>query len=216
MNFDAAVDQLAVYFTGKKYEQEVLEAKAEYFRDVGIDDKENERYEQWMNLFFDWYLFSRELNGLSLPPARFALEIDEFQRVMEQDPVVFRQLSVSSHSLFQFIKVKGDISYFKDLISGKKKKVKNNSFAETLPKGAVCDFRLVSDSTGDLYSTKGFCAHPMDASKFILQQVKENKKASERDKEALLLQLVRMFFKLEQYGHLESSQVYTHESKVRF
>jgi len=215
MNFFAAIDQLSVYFTSKKYEDEVLEAKAEYFRDVGIDDKENERYEQWMNLFFDWYLFSRPLKGLTLPPALFALEIDEFQALMK-DREVFVKLSQNTHSLYQFIKLKGESSIYKDLLKNKKCVVQNSAFSVTLPPGAICDFRTVQDENGDLQVTKGFCAHPMDASKFILKQVKNHRKAPAEEQEALLLKLVRMFFKLEQYSHLESSQVYTLESKVRF
>lgn len=215
MIFHSAIDQLSVYFTSKKYEEEVLGAKAEYFRDVGIDDKENERYEQWMNLFFDWYLFSRPLEGLSLSPSLFALEIDEFQSQMKEREV-FVQLAEGSHGLFQFVKIKGDQSFYKDLLSNKKCIVQDSSFSMTLSKGAICDFRTVRDSDGNLHVTKGFCSHPMDASKFILKQVKEHRKSSLEDKEALLLKLVRMFFKLEQYSHLESAQVYTLESKVRF
>lgn len=216
MSIELALDNLAVYFTTEKYQKEVLEAKAEYFADVGIDDKENQRYEQWMNLFFEWFLFSRPLNGLSLPPARFALEIAEFQEVMKSDLGIYKSLSTSRHSLFRFLKVKKDTAYFTDLISGKKALVKGSSFAETLPKGAICDLRLVELESKELFCTKGFCAHPLDSEKFIKKQVKEYKKKSQQEIEVLLLALVRMFFKLEQYGHLESSQVYTFDSKVRF
>jgi len=164
VNIETALDNLAIYFTSNKYQKEVLEAKAEYFSDVGIDDKENQRYEQWMNLFFEWFLFSRSVN----------------------------------------------------LLTGKKVLVKGSVFAETLPKGAICDLRLVELDSKDLYCTKGFCAHPLDSEKFIKKQIKEYKKKSSKEIESLLLSLVRMFFKLEQYGHLESSQVYTFDSKVRF
>ena len=215
MTYDEAIEKLSVYFTSAKYEDEVLEAKATFFRDVGIDDRENHRYEQWMNLFFDWYLFSRPLTGLSLPPAKFALEIDEFQQVMDGQIEVFRNLSHCSHGLFQFQKIKGDSVYFKDLFSGKKKIVVNTEFAMTLPKGAICDFRLVAD--GDrYYFTKGFCSHNLDANKFILKEIKEFKKSKEDRQEELLLDLLRMYFKLEQYNHLDCSLVYTRDSKVRF
>jgi len=216
VNIETALDNLAIYFTSNKYQKEVLEAKAEYFSDVGIDDKENQRYEQWMNLFFEWFLFSRPLNGLSLPPAQFALEIDEFQQIMDGNLELYRKLSNSHHSLFRFVKIKKDGSYFVNLLTGKKVLVKGSVFAETLPKGAICDLRLVELDSKDLYCTKGFCAHPLDSEKFIKKQIKEYKKKSSKEIESLLLSLVRMFFKLEQYGHLESSQVYTFDSKVRF
>ena len=78
MKYWDAIEKLTVYFSGEKYQDEVITAKREFFGDVGIDDKESDRYEQWMNLFFDWYLFSRPLSGSDLPPAQFAMEIDTF------------------------------------------------------------------------------------------------------------------------------------------
>jgi hypothetical protein len=215
MTIDRAIEQLSVYFTNSKYEDEVLAAKALFFGDVGIDDKESDRYEQWMNLFFDWYLFSRPIKGMSLPPAKYALEIDEFQQIMGENVGVFEDLSISQHGLHQFIKIKGDKVYFKDLFSGKKKIVVDAPFAVTLTKGTICDFRTVQYGD-DLTVTKGFCAHPMDANKFILKEIKEFKKGTSENQEELLLELVRMFFKLEQYSHLQISQVYTRDSKVRF
>ena len=146
MQIDEAIDKLSVYFTSPKYEGEVLAAKAEFFGDVGIDDKESDRYEQWMNLFFDWYLFSRPLQGMSLPPARYALEIDEFQQLMNGSADTFESLSQSAHGLHQFIKIKGDKVYFKDLFSGKKKIVNDAKYAITIPKGTICDFRVVDEN----------------------------------------------------------------------
>ena len=150
-----------------------------------------------------------------MPPSKFALEIDEFQRVMGDESDIFDKLSGCAHGLFQFIKIKGDYVYFKDLFTGKKKVVVNTEFAMTLPKGAICDFRLVSDDK-IFYFTKGFCSHPIEANRFILKEIKECKKAGIEKQEDLLLDLMRMYFKLEQYNHLESEQVYTRNSKVRF
>ena len=215
MMYDEAIEKLTLYFTSSKYEQEVLQAKSEFFRDVGIDDKENDRYEQWMNLFFDWYLFSRPLTGSSLPPARFAMEIDEFQQIINGDGKIFEKLSNCEHSLYQFIKVKGDEVHFKDLFRKKKRVVMDTDVALTLEKGAICDVRLIAN--GDKFSmAKGFCSHRMEANKFILKEVKSLLKADEDKQEPFLLELIRMFFKMEQYSHLQFDQVYTRHSKVRF
>ncbi|MEM7646771.1 MAG: hypothetical protein AAF203_07680, partial [Pseudomonadota bacterium] len=66
------------------------------------------------------------------------------------------------------------------------------------------------------YFTKGFCTHPTAVNKFILNEVKSHKKADPSTYPALQLELIRMFFKMEQYSHLKFDQVYTRESKVRF
>ena len=57
MTFNDAIEKLSIYFTSPKYEEEVLSAKATFFRDVGIDDKENDRYEQWMICFLTGICF---------------------------------------------------------------------------------------------------------------------------------------------------------------
>ncbi|MCJ8277748.1 MAG: hypothetical protein HRT44_11130 [Bdellovibrionales bacterium] len=215
MNYKEAIEKLSIYFTSEKYKDDVLTAKSEFFGDVGIDDKESDRYEQWMNIFFDWYLFSRPISGSSLAPASFALEIDEFQQLHGEDKKLFKSLAQSEHSLLQFIKVKGDFAYFKDLFRRRKCKVHNNEFTITLEKGNICDARLIPED-GDYSFTNSFCMHPVEANSFILKEVKALKKAEPEEQIAFQVLLLRMFFKMEQYSHLKLDQIYTRESKVRF
>lgn len=215
MNYYDAIEKLSVYFSSPQYQDEVIKAKNEFFGDVGVDDKESDRYEQWMNIFFDWFLFTRPISGTSLPPARFALEIDEFQQLHGDEKRIFMNLSGTEHSLLQFIKEKGDFVYFKDLFRRKKVKVVSNQFVLTLEKGCICDGRLVPDDDR-YYFTKGFLVHPVEVNKFILKEVKKLKKAEAEEQQAFQLNLIRMFFKMEQYSHLRFDQIYTNESKVRF
>lgn len=215
MNYSDAVEKLSVYFSTPSYEKEVLEAKSEFFSDVGVDDKESDRYEQWMNMFFDWYLFSRPLSGTSLPPAQYALEIDEFQQLHGDEKRIFHNLAKTEHSLLQFIKVKGEFVWFKDLFRRRKVKVVHNEFVITLEKGNICDARLVPDED-HFFFTNGFCCHPTETNRFILKEVKALKKAEPEQVESFQLELTRMFFKLEQYSHLRHDQIYTRDSKVRF
>lgn len=215
MNYSDGIEKLSVYFSSPHYQEEVLSAKREFFADVGVDDKESDRYEQWMNIFFDWYLFTRPISGTILPPAQFALEIDEFQQLHGDEKRVFVNLSKSEHSLLQFIKVKGDFVFFKDLFRKRKVKVINNEFLLTLEKGNICDARLIPEDDY-FFFTKGFCSHPVEVNRFILKEVKKLKKASAAEQQAFQIELIRMFFKMEQYSHLKFDQIYTRESKVRF
>ena len=215
MNYSDAVEKLSVYFSTPSYEKEVLTAKSEFFGDVGVDDKESDQYEQWMNIFFDWYLFSRPLSGTNLPPAKYALEIDEFQQLHGDEKRIFQNLASTDHCLLQFIKSKGDFVWFKDLFRRKKIKVVNNDFIITLEKGDICDSRIVPDED-HYFLTKGFCHHPIEANKFILKEIKLLKKAEETQHESFQLELIRMFFKTQQYSHLKHDQIYTRDSKVRF
>ncbi len=215
MNYVDAIEKLSIYFSSPTYQSEVLAAKSEFFSEVGVDDKESDRYEQWMNIFFDWYLFSRPISGTVLPPARFALEIDEFQQLHSDEKRVFQNLAQTEHSLIQFIKVKKDFVFFQDLFRKRKVKVVNNPFVLTLEKGDICDARLVPDED-HFFFTKGFCVHPREVNKFILKEVKLLKKASAEQHHFFQVELLRMFFKMEQYSHLRFDQIYTRDSKVRF
>ena len=94
-------------------------------------------------------------------------------------------------------------------------KVVNNEFVLTLEKGDICDARLIPDED-HFFFTKGFCNHPLEANKFILKEVKSLKKAEPNEQQAFQLDLLRMFFKMEQYSHLKCDQIYTRDSKVRF
>ena len=215
MNYGDAIEKLSVYFSAPSYENEVLKAKSEFFGDVGVDDKESERYEQWMNIFFDWYLFTRPISGTTLPPSQYALEIDEFQQLHGDEKRVFSNLARSEHSLLQFIKVRGDFAFFKDIFRRRKVKVVNNEFVITLEKGDICDARVIPDED-HFFFTKGFCVHPIEANRFILKESKALKKADEKDQQAFQIELLRMFFKLQQYSHLKCDAIYSRDSKVRF
>lgn len=215
MNYGAAIEKLSVYFSAPNYQNEVLSAKRVFFGDVGVDDKESDRYEQWMNIFFDWYLFTRPISGTSLPPAQFALEIDEFQQLHGDEKRLFVNLAKTQHCLLQFLKDKGDHVYFKDLLGRRKIKVVNSEFVLSLEKNDICDARLIPDE-GHFFFTKGFCRHPNEVNKFILKEIKALKKATPAVQSEFQLELIRMFFKMEQYSHLRFDQVYTRDSKVRF
>ncbi len=215
MNYGAAVEKLSVYFSSPSYEKEVVHAKSLFFGDVGVDDKESDRYEQWMNIFFDWYLFTRPISGMNLPPAEYALEIDEFQQLHGDEKRIFQNLAKTEHSLLQFVKQKGEFVFFKDLFRKRKVKVVNNDFVLTLEKGDICDARLIPDED-HYFFTKGFCCHPREVNKFILKEVKALKKADPGIQQAFQLELIRMFFKMEQYSHLSFDKIYTRDSKVRF
>lgn len=215
MNYGDAVEKLSIYFSSPSYEKEVVQAKSLFFGEVGIDDKESDRYEQWMNIFFDWYLFTRPISGTDLPPAQYALEIDEFQQLHGDEKRIFQNLAKTEHSLLQFVKQKAEFVFFKDLFRNRKVKVVNNDFVITLEKGDICEARLIPDED-HYFFTKGFCCHPKEVNKFILKEVKALKKADPSIQQAFQIELIRMFFKMEQYSHLSLDKIYTRDSKVRF
>ena len=71
MNYSEAIEKLTICFASSRYEKDLIKAKRVFFKDVGINDRESESFERWMNLFFDWYLFSRlYLEPVKLRPKK--------------------------------------------------------------------------------------------------------------------------------------------------
>ena len=73
-DYEKIFENLVQLFTGPQYTQEVLDAKREFFERAGIVDEEAVNFETRMSQFLDWYMFSRELSDVHLPPVNFYLE----------------------------------------------------------------------------------------------------------------------------------------------
>ena len=69
--------------------------------------------------------------------------------------------------------------------------------------------------TGDTWVfTRGFCFHPENAKKFILNEVKTHRKNPDLDPEAMMLRLIRMRYKYEQYKHVRPEGIYSNDGKL--
>ena len=214
MKYDELTERLINYFTSKKFERDVVAAKREFFDDAGIVDEENSHFEVRMNQFLDYYLFSRGLHAIQLTPAQYALQISEFKMSVEERPY-FENLANVRHSLFEFIKVRGDDIHIRDLFSAEEQVIRNSQMRTGFNRDEIFDARLIPNGK-ELLFTKGFCFHPPEASKFILGEIKRLRKSDEEEKESLMLRLTKMRYKFDQYRHLKLEYVYTNERKVRF
>lgn len=215
MDYSQWIEKLILYFSSAKYAQELAEAKKYFFGDVGLNVADTDSYEKRMDLFFDWYIFSRPLAGINITPIKLALEIEEFPIENDSERAIYKNLALTSHSLFEVVKIKGNDVFLKDLFRGTKHQIKDSLINFVGQNGSLIDIHIIPE--GKFHQvTKGICVHPPESQKFILQELKKLKKVSPQEWENFMLKLLRMYFKLDQYQHLQCSQVYSNESPVRF
>ncbi len=217
MNYDVLVEKLMKHFASDAFADEVKVAKKEFFDQAGILDEFSTDFEMKMAQFVDWYLFSRPLPGLHRTPMEVALE-GESRIFTEEERQGLINLRGSIHSLFEFLKVKGDDVYVRDVFSQEKHVIKKSPITMGFSRDELFEARLIPIEDNFQFS-KAFCFHPPQVTKIILKEVKKVKKLSadeiQRAKEALLVRLFKLRYKHEQYKHLDVREIYSPDSKLR-
>ncbi len=208
------IDRLIVFYTSGDFVKEVTDAKREFFDEAGVMDEENIFFEMRVTQFLEWYLFSRPLFSTLLSPARSALTEQKF--VKGEDEIVrFKNLANLKHSLFEFQKIRGEDVFIRDLFTGEKILIQKSPIQIGFSREEIFDVRLYLD--GDQYQfTRAFAFHPVDATNYILDEIKKVQRADFVLQDILMLRLLKMRYKYEQYRHLKLEDVYTNERKVRF
>ena len=213
--FEELIDRLTTYFTADHYKEDVATAKKAFFDEAGIMDEENQAFEMRMTQFLEWYLFTRPLTGPRLTPAQYALQLEDFEMTAEERPL-FENLACAQHSLFEFLKIRGDDIHVRDLFLDKKVVIHNSPINIGFNRDEIFDGRLIPHGEGYHFS-RSFCFHPGEASKYIMTEVKRIRKTTGViEQEPFMLKLLKMRYKYEQYRHLKLDYVYTNEKKMRF
>ncbi len=213
MKLDEYLEKLTSHFTGSEFAKEIKLAKSEFFERAGIVDEADENFDVRMSQFLDWYLFSRKLSQHQLTPIQLA---KQSQGIVNHDsePKWLESLGSLQHSLFEFIKFKGDDMYIRDLLLGKKIIIKNSPVTVGFSPDEVFDARLIPNEDSYIF-TRGFCFHPPGARKYITREIKRVKKLEAEAKEQMMLKLIKMRYRTDQYKHIDVSHIYTDESKLK-
>lgn len=213
MIYEQVVEKLLKVFAGEEYLGEIVEAKKEFFEDAGILNDESSQFELRMTQFLDWYLLSRELSQHQVPPVALALHVD--LGFSQEEQQLIENLNEVRHSIFEFLKNKNGDIYVKDLFSDKKYILKNSLVDLGFNHDELFEARIIPYGDNYLFA-KGFCFHPTEAKKFIVKEIKKVKKLSKEDQEALILRLLKMRYKHEQYAHIRLDYIYTNDMKLKF
>ncbi len=217
MNYEPILEKLMQHYTGPAFKEDVDHARAEFLDRAGAFDEAHSNFELKMAQFSDWYLFIRKLRAPMRTPVDFALE-DANYKIDETDKVTYQNLRNSRHSLFEFLKLKKEDVYVRDLFSGFKYVIRESRITQGFDSSEFFEARLFPSGSDFIFSA-AFCFHPSSVSKFISSEVKKvNKMPEDQRQEAreeLMSKLFRMRNKHDQYRHLKLSDIYSNESKLR-
>ncbi len=206
------IDKILAHYAGEQFKEEVRQAKSEFFDNAGILEEHSDQYELRMSQFFDWYFFTRELKGFAQTPLDAVFMARELRFTPEEISCIDR-LKQHRHSIFEFIKIKGSDLYIKDLLSNKKIVIKDSPWTFGFDSNELFEARMIPHGENWIF-TKGFCFHPEEAKKYILQEIKQHRKEPDLDPEVMMLKLVKMRYKYERYRHVKIDMIYTNEFKM--
>ncbi len=200
------IDKILQFFAGDQFQDEIRLAKREFFENSSVFDETSSHFELRMSQFFDWYFFTRKLRGYDCTPVEAALLPRELKYTPDEVNMI-GILKLHRNSIFEYVKTKGTDLCIKDLITDKKIWVKESPFLNGFSSVELFQVRIVP--IGDNYIfMRGFCFHPPESRKFILKEVKRHQKNADLSVEKLLLKLVKMRYKYEQYKHVNIDMIY--------
>lgn len=210
--FNEVIQKALEHFAGPSFKEEVFAAKTEFFENSGVLDENAPQYELRMSQFFDWYFFTRDLRGFGQTPLESLFMTREL-RFSPDEIVLIDKLKNHRHSLFEFVKIKGDDVHLRDLLAGDKLIVRECPYTAGFNADEIFEARLLPVDESWVF-TKGFCFHPTDAKRFILSEVKRHRKDTDLNPEDLMLKLIKMRYRSDRYKHVRVDLIYSHDSKM--
>lgn len=205
------------HFAGTGFIEEVQDAKLKFFQPLSIPEESSPLYEARMSQFFDWYFFTRPLNGYRHTPLESLFDPREL-RFETGEGLLIEDMRNHRHSLFEFIKKKGDDILIKDLFKNEKLTISTPNFNFGLRSDEIFEARLIpvkNHSKDNWVFMRGFCFHPLEARKYILGEVKSHRKDPDLNPEDLMLKLAKMNMRTDQYKHVPIAKIYSDEMVLR-
>lgn len=217
MNYEPYIEKLMQHFTSSRYMPEVEAAKGDFFERAGTFDEASLDFELKMAQFTDWYLFTRKMDASGRSSVEMVLD-DPHYSIREEERPLYLNLRNSRHSLFEFLKLKGDDVYIRDLFTGFKYIIRKSRLTQGFSRDEYFEARLIPFE-GSFVFSNAFCFHPAVISKFVLKEVKRVNKLPEEEqaqaREELIARLFKMKHKHEQYRHLDIHEIYSNDSKLK-
>jgi hypothetical protein len=217
MNYEPLIEKLMQHYTSSKYMPEVRAAKDDFFERAGTFDEASLDFELKMAQFTDWYLFTRKMASTDRTAIEMVLD-DSTYSIPEDERALYLNMRNSRHSLFEFLKLKGDDVHIKDLFTGFKYVIRGSRLTQGFNRDEYFEARLIPYD-GSFVFSNSFSFHPAVVSKFVLKEVKRVNKLPEEEqaqgREELIARLFKMKHKHEQYRHLDIHNIYSNDSKLR-
>jgi hypothetical protein len=206
-SFQPYLDELTAFASRDSRREDLLAAKAEYFRNTGEVFEDDKAFELRLASFLDYYLFDRVSPLTGRTPAQELL-MEKQALSSPEDAAAFRSFTETVHGLFEVRKLAKGLVRLRELFSGKDFDVTERRPIAGLEKGDVLEARLIPFD-GALLFSQAFVFHPREAGKSIRAEVKRRKKKEpERAPVELTWECARRALKVERYRQLPVERLY--------
>lgn len=207
MNLEPYISEILEAYGRGSYYDEIKRAKEDYFTRAFKVAEGSNSYESELNLFFDWFIFERNLEREELPPIRLFTN-GETKEQPEDKKKVFAALGSSFSSVFELLKIKDDEAVIKDLFDKETYVIEEIDNPKIFQKNDIFQARLVPLDDKILFST-AFLFHPKEAKSYLKKEIKKIKNLKGEHKKELMLRLALMKHRSEQYPHIDVSHIYS-------
>lgn len=207
MNLEPYISEILEAYGRGAYYDEIKRAKEHYFTRAFKVAEGSNSYESELNLFFDWFIFERNLDREELTPIRlFGKEATK--DFAEEKKKMFLALGNSFSSVFELLKIKDDEAVIKDFFDKETYVIEEIENPKIFQKGDIFQARLVPLGDKIIFST-AFLFHPKEAKAYLKKEIKKIKDLKGEHKKELMLRLALMKHRSEQYPHIDVSHIYS-------
>jgi hypothetical protein len=209
-SYQPYLDQVVHAYASDDYRDELLRAKADYFRQTGeVHEDDGAFFEARMASFFDWYLYERPMEGWDCPPVRRYLA-DHADVLTAEDRAVYEGLASSIHGLFLFKRRKwrSHLLVLKDVLANCKRLVVERRGWSSFERGVLFEARLVPFD-GELYFTRAFGFYPRAGNRYILREAKRSRKGVGAEPPELMRRLAYLRYLQERFRHVDVRRIYS-------
>jgi hypothetical protein len=206
-SYQPYLDELTAFASSEERREDLIAAKAEYFRLTGEVFEDDAFFEQRMASFLDYYLFDRVSPRTGHTPAQ---EVYQQKQALAspEEAAAYRSFTETLHGLFEVRKVAKGLVRLRELFSGKDFDVTERRQTAGLEKGDILEARLIPFG-GHLLFSQAFVFHPREAGKAIRAEVKRRKKQEpQRAPVELTWDCARRQLKTERYRQLPVERIY--------
>ena len=189
----------------ERYNSEMSLAKEEFDTFAGPIYETDRTYDARINSFHNWYILDRPLRAQGVTPLNYFIEYNA-NTIPESELTHYRELRANVHSVFELVKLLGDRTRLRDLVSGKKYDVEGTEHTQFLDRGALFNSRVFRHGS-QYFVSNYFLLHPREVVKSIRAQVKQVRR-SKRDPKDFLFRLVLFQSRYDQYKQMDPHNIY--------
>lgn len=228
LNFERLIDHVFSFYSSKTG-YEIQSIKGVFVENFGPFDESSSYFELKLSQLSDWYVFGRSYLSQYRLDLNSVINDSDFlfsaSKELGQDTETVKKslqaLAESSRGLFQTLKVRDKQLQIKDLLRDKKLLIQGDFIESFFPKEQLFEARVISWDEQYFFGPS-FCFHPPEAYRFIEKEAKLLAKEAKKNKsevsiekiDLFLLRLLKMFYKREQYKHLDVVSIYSNQSKL--